>query len=153
MINPYPALVLPPRRHPLLRLVSAFPIAGFPAALTADIAYASSANVMWADFADWLLAASMLMGVLAAIIGLGVLIADRRLPRSRPTGLVVLGSLVALALGLLDNFVHSRDAWTSVVPWGLALSAATTIVVFVTVWLADGAYRTTTTTLAGVRTA
>ena len=46
------------------------------------------------------------------------------------------GSLLALVLGLFDNLVHTRDAWTSVVPAGLALSAITVVVMLATVWLA-----------------
>ncbi len=114
----------------LLVLVS-FPIACFTSALITDIAYAQTANMLWADFSDWLLALAMAGGVLAAIAGLVDLIANRR-RRVLP---VVVGSLVVLALGLLNNFVHSRDAWTSVVPMGLALSALTVLVVLVTAWM------------------
>jgi uncharacterized membrane protein len=32
-------------------------------------------------------------------------------------------------------FVHSRDAWTSVVPTGLILSAATVVILMITAWL------------------
>jgi uncharacterized membrane protein len=31
--------------------------------------------------------------------------------------------------------VHTRDAWTSVVPWGLTLSAATVIVLLFTTFI------------------
>ncbi len=141
MIDQRPAATLHARRHPFLRLLCAFPVAGFPAALAADVAYATSANIMWADFADWLLAGALVMGVLAAIVGLVVLIADRRLPSTRPRAAIVVASAVVLALGFVDNLVHSRDAWTSVVPLGLVLSGATTIVMLVTLWLADGPAR------------
>ena len=146
-----PAVMLLSRRHPLLQLLCAFPVAGFPAALVADIAYATTANVMWVDFADWLLAAALLMAVLAAIVGVVVLIADRRLPSTRPTGAIVIGSLSVLVLGLFDNLVHSRDAWTSVVPYGLLLTALTTIVLLLTLWLAEGSRRTANRPLQGAR--
>jgi uncharacterized membrane protein len=32
-------------------------------------------------------------------------------------------------------FVHTRDAWTSVVPWGLVLSAIVVLILLVTGWL------------------
>ena len=48
----------------------------------------------------------------------------------------MIGSMLALILGLFDNLVHTRDAWTSVVPYGLTLSAATVIVMLATAWLA-----------------
>lgn len=152
MNNRLPAATRRTGRHPFLRLLCAFPIAGFPAALVADIAYASSANMMWADFAAWLLAAAMIMGVLAAIAGLLVLIANRRLPRTRPIGAIVVGSLLVLGLGFFDNLVHSRDAWTSVVPSGLALSALTTIILLITLWFAEGASRADAAADEGSRT-
>jgi uncharacterized membrane protein len=31
--------------------------------------------------------------------------------------------------------VHTRDAWTAVVPWGIGLSAASAIVVLATAWM------------------
>jgi uncharacterized membrane protein len=40
-----------------------------------------------------------------------------------------------LALALWNNFIHSRDAWTSVVPTGLVMSALTVALMLVTAWL------------------
>ncbi len=119
---------------PIFRILVAFPIAGFCCALVTDSVYAATADMIWADFSAWLLAVSMVTGVLAAIVGIFDAVASRRsflLWRAWP---VVIGGLLALALGLVDNLIHSRDAWTSVVPAGLALSAATVLVTLVTVW-------------------
>lgn len=118
-----------------LHVLASFPIACFCCALATDIAYVRTANVMWADFSAWLLAVGIGMGVLAAIVGLVVLIANRRVPRRRPVWPVVVGSLLVLVLALFDNLVHSRDGWTSVVPLGLALSAVTVVVMLITAWL------------------
>jgi uncharacterized membrane protein len=65
----------------------------------------------------------------------------------------MIGSLLVLTLGLFNNLVHSRDAWTSVVPAGLALSAATVTVMLVTVWLGSVAVtgRTEVSKHPGVR--
>ncbi len=123
---------------PVFRILAAFPIALFSGALLTDIAYALTADMLWADFSDWLLAFGMLMGGLAAIVGIVDLIANRHI-RGRPVVTLLIGSVVVLALGLLNNFVHSRDAWTSVVPQGLALSAITVLVMLVTAWLAASA--------------
>ena len=35
----------------------------------------------------------------------------------------------------MSPLVHSRDAWTSVVPAGLILSAITTILILITSWI------------------
>jgi uncharacterized membrane protein len=102
--------------------------------LVTDIVYALTADMIWADFSAWLLAAGMLMGVLAAIVGLVDLAANRRVRPQRRPWLLVIGSLLVLILGLFDSLIHSRDAWTSVVPTGLALSAITVIVMLITIW-------------------
>lgn len=127
--------------HPILRLLTAFPIACFTCALFTDIAYVQTENVMWVDFSDWLLAVGMAGGVVAAVAGLLSLIANRRRRTQRLNWSLALGSLVVLAIALLNNFVHSRDAWTSVMPTGLALSAVTVLAVLVTAWLAASAER------------
>ena len=40
-----------------------------------------------------------------------------------------------LILATLNMFVHSRDAWTSVVPWGLTLSAVVVLIMLFTGWM------------------
>jgi uncharacterized membrane protein len=79
-------------------------------------------------------------GVVAAVAGLLSLVINRRRTR-RFSWAVALGSLVVLVIALLNNFVHSRDAWTSVMPTGLALSAATVLAVLATAWFAANADR------------
>jgi len=44
--------------------------------------------------------------------------------------LQLLGHLVVLIVALFNALIHSRDAWTSVVPQGLALSAITVVLMF-----------------------
>ena len=55
-----------------------------------------------------------------------------RLLRQGRAWLYLLGTLVVLALAGLNNLVHAADGWTGVVPYGLALSAATVLVMLVT---------------------
>jgi uncharacterized membrane protein len=124
---------LPPV-FPILRILAAFPIAGFCGALVTDIAYAATADMIWADFSAWLLAAALVAGVVAALAGLVDVIVSRRISLLWTAWPLVIGGLLALVLGLADNLVHSRDAWTSVVPAGLALSAATVLVTLITAW-------------------
>ncbi len=124
--------------HPLLLILASFPIACFSGALLTDGVYALTANISWADFSTWLLAAGMIMGVLAAIVGLADLVRNRRVRRPRSVPVAVIGSLLVLGIGFLNNLVHTRDAWTSVVPEGLALSAITVLLIILTVWFSSG---------------
>jgi uncharacterized membrane protein len=48
--------------------------------------------------------------------------------------------VVALILATFDMLVHTRDAWTSVVPWGLVLSATIVLVLILTGWITRETY-------------
>lgn len=128
-----PGIVTRRAGHPLLAILASFPIAGFCGALATDIVYAFTANMMWADFSAWLLAGGIAMGALAAIAGLVDMVSAHRAGR-RPAWGIAAGSLLVLILALFDNLVHSRDAWTSVVPGGLVLSAIVVVVMLITAW-------------------
>ena len=121
--------------HPIHPMLVPFPIVCFVGALCTDIAYARSENLQWANFSAWLLAAGMVMGVLAAIAGLIDFLTHRGIRDQRPAWPHAIGNAIVLLLALFNNFIHSRDGWTSVVPAGLILSAATVAVMLVTGWL------------------
>ena len=131
-----PEVLEVPSGHPLLIFFASFPIACFTGALMTDIAYVQTAEMMWADFSAWLLLVGNVGAALAALIGLIVLARRRHGVPHRRAWPAVLGALVVLALGTLDNLVHSRDAWTSVMPEGLGLSILTVLAMLVTLYLA-----------------
>lgn len=107
----------------------------FAGALVTDLAYWRTAQMMWADFSAWLVTAGVLIGFLAAIFGLIGLLGDRLLRADALTWLYAIGNAAALILATLNMFVHTRDAWTSVVPWGLALSAGVVLILALTGWI------------------
>ncbi len=118
--------------HPGLLILTAFPVACFCCALGTDVIYALTSQMMWSDFSDWLLAAGMAMGGIAAIGGIIDAIRYRHARTGRQIVPLAIGSAIVLAIALLNNFVHSRDAWTSVVPTGLALSVLTVLAIIIT---------------------
>jgi uncharacterized membrane protein len=84
---------------------------------------------MWADFSAWLISAGVILGWLTSIVGVIVdAVGHRYYGTSARARTYAIGTLIVLVLATLNMFVHTRDAWTSVVPWGLALSAMTVIV-------------------------
>ena len=127
--------------HPILRILASFPIACFTCALVTDIAYVQTTNMMWADFSAWLLAVGTAGGVVAAVAGLVSLMAGRGGRTQRSVWPIVIGSLLVLVIAFFNNLVHSRDAWTSVMPTGLALSVATVLLMLATAWFAASADR------------
>ena len=75
------------------------------------------------------------MGALAAATGMIDYFGDRRVRAQRPATLHMLLNVTAYVLELFNIFVHSRDAYTSVVPTGLILSAITVLILLVSSWL------------------
>jgi uncharacterized membrane protein len=122
------------RAHPVHGILSAYPLAFFTAAFAADVAYANSAQMQWANFAVWLITGGLLMGALAAIAGIVDALLYKGAPRRRYWPHSV-GVLLMMILALFNVFIHSRDGWTSVVPAGLILSAIVLVLALVTSWM------------------
>jgi uncharacterized membrane protein len=121
--------------HPIHPMLVPFPIVCFIGAMITDIAYWRSAQMMWADFSAWLLAIGLVMGGLAALAGLIDFLGNRLIRTQTPAWPHMIGNIIVLLLALLNSFVHTRDAWTSVVPLGLTLSLITVLILPVTGWL------------------
>jgi uncharacterized membrane protein len=135
MLNDRPYPVVAVARRPIHPMLIPFPIACFAGTLLTDLAYWCTAEMMWADFSAWLVTVGLILGVVAAIGGLIDFIGRPAVRAQGPAWPHALGTIVVLALAVLNTLVHSRDAWTSVVPLGLLLSAATVLVLLVTGWL------------------
>jgi uncharacterized membrane protein len=91
--------------------------------------------MMWANFSAWLVSVGVIFGYLAAIFGLIDFLGSRLIRAQPPAWPHAVGNVVLLILATLNMFVHSRDAWTSVVPWGLTLSALCVLILMFTVWM------------------
>lgn len=112
-----------------------FPIVCFIGALVTDVVYWRTAEMMWSDISAWLLLIGLILGVLAAIAGLVDFLGNRLIRAHAPAWPHMLGNLLVLLLALFNTMVHTRDAWTSVVPTGLILSVLTVLILPVTGWL------------------
>jgi len=122
-------------KHPIHPMLVPFPIVCFVGTLLTDLAYWRTAEMMWADFSAWLLTAGLVMGGLAAIAGLIDFLGDRLVRTVKVAWLHMIGNTLAWILSLFNAFVHSRDAWTSVVPTGLILSALVVVILVFTGWM------------------
>ena len=119
--SPTPTLVIA-RRTIRSRLVSVAAVC-FTGAFLTDVAYALTSNIDWANFSAWLLAIGAVFGALAVVAALASLVSGRVARARLPAWEVLAGEAVVLVLAVFDNLIHSRDAWTSVMPVGLVLSA------------------------------
>lgn len=122
-------------KHQIHPMLVPIPIVCFIGALVTDIAYAVTAEMMYADFAAWLLLVGIVFGVLAAIAGLIDFLGNRLIRRQSLAWPRLIGNLVVLVLAFFNNMIHTRDAWTSVMPAGLILSIITVLILPVTGWL------------------
>lgn len=99
------------------------------AVLATDVTYANTLLFQWENFSIWLLTG----GLALAALGGATLVFDilsRRIARIE--WMKFTGLAVAAMLSLLNAFVHSRDAYTAVVPQGIVLSASVaTLLVFI----------------------
>lgn len=121
--------------HPIHPMLVPIPIVCFIGALVTDIAYWATAQMMWADFSSWLLFVGLIFGVLAAIAGLTDFLGNRLIRTQTQVWPHLLGNLIVLILAFFNVLIHTRDAWTSVVPTGIILSIVTVLILPVTGWL------------------
>jgi uncharacterized membrane protein len=116
-------------------MLVSIPITCFVGTLVTDIAYAETANMQWANMSAWLLTAGLIVALLAVIAGLVDFLGDRRIRKLRAVWIHAIGNAIALILAIVNAFIHSRDAYTSVVPTGLILSSVTVLIMLVTAWM------------------
>ena len=120
--------------HPVHPMLVPVPIVCFVGTLITDVVYWKTANMMWADMSAWLLTAGLVVSIFVVIAGVIDFFGDRRIRALRPAWIHGLGNGLALILSILNAFVHSRDAYTSVVPTGLILSSLVVLILLVTGW-------------------
>jgi uncharacterized membrane protein len=113
----------------LHRFLGGFPTAFFTLALITDYVYTQSAELQWQYFSIWLITAALIMGVLAVLVGI-VDWATGGARGHRGFGWHFGLTILALLVGLLNAFVHSRDGWVAVVPQGILLSLLTVILLY-----------------------
>jgi uncharacterized membrane protein len=121
--------------HPIHPMLVPFPIVCFIGTLLTDITYWRTAEIMWADFAAWLITVGVILGWLAGIAGLIDFLSNRNIRNLSAAWMHLIGNLIVLILATFNMFIHSRDAWTSVIPWGVGLSAVTVLIIIFTGWM------------------
>jgi uncharacterized membrane protein len=118
--------------HPLHAILLAFPLPLFLGALVADLAYWSTFEVQWLNFASWLIAGALLVGALTLVWALVALAFTAARGARRVAYFVTL--LVMWALGFVNALVHGKDAWATM-PAGLYLSIVVTLLALAAAWI------------------
>ena len=120
------------RAAPLHAILLAGMVPLFLGTLFSDLAYSSSYEVQWKNFASWLLVGALFFGGLALLWALIDLARGDR--RNRRAMLYVLLLLAAWILGFVNALVHARDAWASM-PAALILSIIVAGLAIAAAWL------------------
>ena len=100
-------------------------------AFATDVAYAQSELFQWENFSIWLITIGLALAAVAAV----ALVFDA--VRHRITAIDwprFCGFSGATLLSILNALVHSRDAYTAVVPQGVVLSAIVTAILLALGW-------------------
>lgn len=115
------------------------PAALLGAALVGDVLYWATAAAGYARASEWLLAAGLGTGVLAAAEGLVRYIAAGSVRPPRACWMHVIGNLLALLLSA-SNLIYrlNEDATNAVVPAGITLTAIVVCLLIVTACLGRG---------------
>jgi uncharacterized membrane protein len=122
------------RDHPIHAMLVPVPVVCFAATLLTDIVYWRTAAMLWADISAWLLLIGLIVSLVAAAAGVIDFFGDRRIRELRAAWIHALGNIAALVLSIFNALIHTRDAYTSVVPAGLILSAFVVVILAVTGW-------------------
>jgi uncharacterized membrane protein len=99
-----------------------------------DIVYWRTAAMPWANMSAWFLLVGLIICVIAVPAGLIDLLSDYRVRQLRAARIHAVGNVLVVVLAILNELIHTRDAYTSVVPAGLALSVLTVLILLVTGW-------------------
>jgi len=117
--------------HPLHAVLLAGTLPLFFGALLSDMAYASSYEIQWNNFASWLIAGGLMFAGIALVFAIVDLCCSRR----RAPGLALYSFILLILwiIAFLNALMHARDAWASM-PTGLALSAIVAVLAAAATW-------------------
>lgn len=117
--------------HVLRAVLLAATVPLFLGVLLSDIAYSTSYELQWKNFASWLIVEGLVFGGVALLWALiDLLRASQREPRQARYIFLLLTMWV---LGFIDALVHAKDAWASM-PAGLILSAIVAVLAIAATW-------------------
>ncbi|HEY2007446.1 MAG TPA: DUF2231 domain-containing protein [Rhizomicrobium sp.] len=100
-------------------------------AFATDLAYARSELFQWENLSVWLITAGLVLAAVAAVILIFDLVAHRI---AAINWLRFWSFTGAVLLSILNVLVHSRDAYTAVVPQGVILSGIVAAILLALGW-------------------
>jgi uncharacterized membrane protein len=122
--------------HPLHPMLIPFPVACFVLTLFCDIYYFSVGDTAWVLASEWLLGAGLIMGGLAAVMGLVDFVGERRIRNLRASWWHMGLNVSAVLISLYNFFMREVDGAAAGLPvTGIVLSAVVVCILLVSGWL------------------
>jgi uncharacterized membrane protein len=128
--------------HPIHGVLLAGTVPLFLGALLSDIAYWSSYEIQWSNFASWLIVGGLIFAGLALLFGIVDLFRSDHRERTginSPLGYFLL-LLATWVLAFINALVHARDAW-AIMPAALILSVIVAILALLATGIGFSGYR------------
>ena len=117
--------------HPVHAVLLASSLPLFLGTLLTDLAYWTTQEVQWINFASWLIVWALVFAGLT-LLSVAINFVRAGVRRDRLWWVYILALLATFALGMVDALVHGKDAWATM-PEGLVLSAAVSLLAFASV--------------------
>lgn len=120
--------------HPIHPMLVPLPIGLLSAAFASDLAYLWTGDRFWARASRWLIGGGIVTGATAALFGITDFVTLRR-PRQHVEGWGhAIGNGLVLVIGMVSLRQRLTDGDRSVIPWGLAMSGLSAMILSVTGW-------------------
>jgi len=122
-------------QHPLHPMAVVFPIAFLVTTFATDAVYWWLGDVFWAQVSFWLVAAGLVTGLGAALLGFTDFLLMKEVRRHVAAWSHFIVAVMALSLAGANLRLRLDDAAAGILPWGITLSAAIVLMVGIAGWL------------------
>jgi len=133
MSNPHSTAQL--AGHPIHPMLVPFPIAFFTATLVCDLVYRHTLDASWFVATQYLLGASILIALAAALAGFTDFFGDHRIRSLRVAWWHMLGNLLMVVVQAINWYLRHDRGEQAVLPTGLLLSLFAVLIMLATGWL------------------
>jgi len=120
--------------HPIHPMLIPFPIAFFVAAFVCDLVYWRTSVVAWSTASLWLIGFGLIMGALAAVMGLIDTLGEPRIRELKDVWWHAGGNVVVVLLELYSWSIRYSQGAPATVPRGLVISLIVTGILLFTGW-------------------